>query len=93
MVNDDPSGQWPGDRRKPHTIDCGDSLGCREPARGHRSAAAAGRVAAAGHGIVFRRIDLGREIEARFGNVTDTYLCTTLADPAMQWPASARSST
>jgi UDP-3-O-[3-hydroxymyristoyl] N-acetylglucosamine deacetylase len=41
------------------------------------------RPAAAGHGIIFRRTDLGREIEARFDNVTDTYLCTTLADPAM----------
>jgi UDP-3-O-[3-hydroxymyristoyl] N-acetylglucosamine deacetylase len=42
------------------------------------------RPAAADHGIVFRRIDLGREIEARFDNVSDTRLCTVLADPAMQ---------
>jgi UDP-3-O-[3-hydroxymyristoyl] N-acetylglucosamine deacetylase len=41
------------------------------------------RPAAADHGIVFRRTDLGREIEARFDNVTDTRLCTMLADPAM----------
>jgi UDP-3-O-[3-hydroxymyristoyl] N-acetylglucosamine deacetylase len=42
------------------------------------------RPAAADHGIVFRRTDLGREIEARFDNVADTNLCTVLADPAMQ---------
>jgi UDP-3-O-[3-hydroxymyristoyl] N-acetylglucosamine deacetylase len=42
------------------------------------------RPAAAGHGIVFRRTDLGREIEARFDNVADTHLCTVLADPTMQ---------
>jgi UDP-3-O-[3-hydroxymyristoyl] N-acetylglucosamine deacetylase len=42
------------------------------------------RPAPAGHGIVFRRTDLGREIEARFDNVADTHLCTVLADPAMQ---------
>ena len=42
------------------------------------------RPAAAGHGIVFRRTDLGRDIPARFDNVTDTRLCTVLADPAMQ---------
>jgi UDP-3-O-[3-hydroxymyristoyl] N-acetylglucosamine deacetylase len=41
------------------------------------------RPAAAGHGIVFRRTDLNRDIEARFDNVTDTRLCTVLADPAM----------
>jgi UDP-3-O-[3-hydroxymyristoyl] N-acetylglucosamine deacetylase len=41
------------------------------------------RPAAADHGIVFRRTDLGREIEARFDNVTDTRLCTVLSDPAM----------
>lgn len=45
------------------------------------------RPAASGHGIVFRRIDLGRQVEARFDNVADTHLCTVLADPAM---ASAR---
>ena len=39
------------------------------------------------HGIVFRRTDLGREIEARFDNVTSTHLCTVISDPAM---ASAR---
>jgi UDP-3-O-[3-hydroxymyristoyl] N-acetylglucosamine deacetylase len=36
------------------------------------------------HGIVFRRTDLNRTIPARFDNVIDTRLCTTLADPAMQ---------
>ena len=41
------------------------------------------RPAAADHGIVFRRTDLGRAIAARFDNVTDTRLCTVLADPAM----------
>jgi len=41
------------------------------------------RPAAADHGIVFRRIDLGREIAARFDNVTDTHLSTILSDPAM----------
>jgi UDP-3-O-[3-hydroxymyristoyl] N-acetylglucosamine deacetylase len=41
------------------------------------------RPAAADHGIVFRRTDLSREIAARFDNVTDTRLCTVLADPAM----------
>ncbi len=42
------------------------------------------RPGAAGRGIVFRRTDLGREVEARFDNVVDTRLCTVLADPAMQ---------
>ena len=42
------------------------------------------RPAAADHGIVFRRTDLGRQIAARFDNVTDTRLCTVLAHPAMQ---------
>lgn len=41
------------------------------------------RPAAADQGIVFRRTDLGRSIEARFDNVSDTRLCTVLADPAM----------
>jgi UDP-3-O-[3-hydroxymyristoyl] N-acetylglucosamine deacetylase len=41
------------------------------------------RPAAADRGIVLRRTDLGREIEARFDNVADTHLCTVLADPAM----------
>jgi UDP-3-O-[3-hydroxymyristoyl] N-acetylglucosamine deacetylase len=40
--------------------------------------------AAANHGIVFRRTDLGRDIAARFDHVIDTHLCTALADPAMQ---------
>ena len=40
--------------------------------------------AAPGHGIVFRRTDLNRTIPARFDNVTDTRLCTTLSDPTMQ---------
>jgi len=39
------------------------------------------RPAPAGHGIVFRRTDLGCDIEARFDNVCDTRLCTALADP------------
>lgn len=37
--------------------------------------------AAAGHGIVFRRTDLGVDVAARFDNVCDTHLCTVLADP------------
>jgi UDP-3-O-[3-hydroxymyristoyl] N-acetylglucosamine deacetylase len=41
------------------------------------------RPAPADHGIVFRRTDLGRAIPARFDNVTDTRLCTVLADPSM----------
>jgi UDP-3-O-[3-hydroxymyristoyl] N-acetylglucosamine deacetylase len=40
------------------------------------------RPAPADHGIVFRRTDLGCDIEARFDNVCDTRLCTVLADPA-----------
>jgi len=40
------------------------------------------RPAPAGHGIVFRRTELGCDIEARFDNVCDTRLCTALADPA-----------
>jgi UDP-3-O-[3-hydroxymyristoyl] N-acetylglucosamine deacetylase len=39
------------------------------------------RPAAADHGIVFRRTDLNRAIDARFDNVTDTRLCTALGDP------------
>jgi UDP-3-O-[3-hydroxymyristoyl] N-acetylglucosamine deacetylase len=39
------------------------------------------RPATSDHGIVFRRTDLGQDIEARFGNVIDTRLCTVLADP------------
>lgn len=41
------------------------------------------RPAAADHGIVFRRTDLGRDIAASFDNVSDTRLCTVLADTAM----------
>jgi UDP-3-O-[3-hydroxymyristoyl] N-acetylglucosamine deacetylase len=37
--------------------------------------------AAAGHGIVFRRTDLGRDIPARFDCVADARLATTLALP------------
>ncbi|MBW4091319.1 MAG: UDP-3-O-acyl-N-acetylglucosamine deacetylase [Proteobacteria bacterium] len=37
--------------------------------------------AQAGHGIVFRRTDLGREIPARFDHVADARLATTLALP------------
>jgi UDP-3-O-[3-hydroxymyristoyl] N-acetylglucosamine deacetylase len=40
------------------------------------------RPAAANHGIVFRRTDLGRDIPARFDWVADTRLATVLADPA-----------
>src|SRR5438105_1513919 len=35
-----------------------------------------------GHGIVFRRTDLGADIPARYDYVADTRLCTALADPA-----------
>ena len=42
------------------------------------------RPAPAGHGIVFRRTDLGRDIAARFDHVVDTRLCTVLADPAYE---------
>jgi UDP-3-O-[3-hydroxymyristoyl] N-acetylglucosamine deacetylase len=45
------------------------------------------RPAEPGHGIVFRRTDLGRDIPARFDLVVDTQLATILADP--RW-ASAR---
>ena len=45
------------------------------------------RPAPSGHGIVFRRTDLGRDLAARFDHVADTRLCTVLADPAQ---ASAR---
>lgn len=37
--------------------------------------------ALAGTGIVFRRTDLGVDIQARFDNVIDTKLCTVLAAP------------
>jgi UDP-3-O-[3-hydroxymyristoyl] N-acetylglucosamine deacetylase len=40
------------------------------------------RPAAANHGIVFRRTDLGRDIPARFDLVADTRLATVLGDPA-----------
>jgi UDP-3-O-[3-hydroxymyristoyl] N-acetylglucosamine deacetylase len=36
--------------------------------------------AAVGHGIVFRRTDLGRDIPASFDRVVDTRLCTVLGD-------------
>ena len=39
------------------------------------------RPAPAGHGIVFRRTDLGRDIPARFDHVADLRLATTLALP------------
>ena len=38
--------------------------------------------AEAGHGIVFRRIDLGVNIPARFDRVVDTRFCTVLGDEA-----------
>lgn len=41
------------------------------------------RPAPAGHGIVFRRHDLGIDIPARFDLVADTKLCTVLAHPAI----------
>jgi UDP-3-O-[3-hydroxymyristoyl] N-acetylglucosamine deacetylase len=41
------------------------------------------RPASDDHGIVFRRTDLDRTIEARFDNVADTCFCTVLADPGM----------
>lgn len=40
------------------------------------------RPAHAGHGIVFRRTDLGRDIPARFDHVIDTRLCTVIGLPA-----------
>ncbi|MBV8400917.1 MAG: UDP-3-O-acyl-N-acetylglucosamine deacetylase [Acetobacteraceae bacterium] len=40
------------------------------------------RPAPAGHGIVFRRTDLGADIPARFDHVVETRLCTVLGDPA-----------
>jgi UDP-3-O-[3-hydroxymyristoyl] N-acetylglucosamine deacetylase len=43
--------------------------------------------AAVGHGIVFRRTDLGMDITARFDRVVDTRLCTVLAhenDPSVR---------
>lgn len=36
--------------------------------------------APAGHGIVFRRTDLGRDIPATYDKVVDTRLCTTLGE-------------
>lgn len=39
------------------------------------------RPAGVGHGIVFRRTDLGRDIPARFDWVVDTRLSTVLGDP------------
>lgn len=39
------------------------------------------RPAAAGTGVVFRRLDLGVDIPARFDHVADTRLCTVLALP------------
>ena len=41
------------------------------------------RPAAIGHGIVFRRRDLGIDIPARFDLVADTRLCTVLAHPSI----------
>ena len=41
------------------------------------------RPAGVGHGIVFRRRDLGIDIPARFDLVTDTRLCTVLAHPVI----------
>jgi UDP-3-O-[3-hydroxymyristoyl] N-acetylglucosamine deacetylase len=36
--------------------------------------------AAAGHGIVFRRTDLGREVRATYDRVVDTRLCTVIGE-------------
>src|SRR5665213_2354297 len=36
--------------------------------------------APAGHGIVFRRTDLGRDIPATYNRVVDTKLCTTIGE-------------
>jgi UDP-3-O-[3-hydroxymyristoyl] N-acetylglucosamine deacetylase len=36
--------------------------------------------APAGHGVVFRRTDLGRDIPATYDRVVDTKLCTTIGD-------------
>jgi UDP-3-O-[3-hydroxymyristoyl] N-acetylglucosamine deacetylase len=41
------------------------------------------RPAGPDHGIVLRRTDLNRVIPARFENVSDTRMCTVLADPGM----------
>ncbi|MEA2777865.1 MAG: UDP-3-O-[3-hydroxymyristoyl] N-acetylglucosamine deacetylase [Acetobacteraceae bacterium] len=41
------------------------------------------RPAGTDHGIVVRRTDLNRTIDARFDNVVDTRLCTVLADASM----------
>lgn len=38
------------------------------------------RPAAANHGIIFYRTDLDRTVEARYDNVVDTRLCTTVAN-------------
>lgn len=38
------------------------------------------RPAAPDHGIVFRRTDLGRDIQARYDNVIDTRLCTMIGE-------------
>ncbi|HEY8614051.1 MAG TPA: UDP-3-O-acyl-N-acetylglucosamine deacetylase, partial [Roseomonas sp.] len=40
------------------------------------------RPAEAGHGIVFRRTDLGLDIPARHDQVTDTRLCTAIGEGA-----------
>jgi len=39
------------------------------------------RPAPAGHGVVFRRTDIGADIPARFDHVIETRLCTVVADP------------
>src|SRR5690348_5755868 len=39
------------------------------------------RPAPAGHGVVFRRTDLGCDIPARYSHVSDTRLCTQISDP------------
>lgn len=42
------------------------------------------RPAPAGHGIVFRRTDLRRQIAARFDNVVDSRLCTVLGEGSLR---------
>src|SRR4051794_22926906 len=39
------------------------------------------RPAPAGHGVVFRRTDIGADIPARFDHVIEARLCTVVADP------------
>lgn len=59
------------------------AIGCRgRGVHSGRDVSLTIRPAAADHGIVFHRTDLGRAIPALFDNVIDTRLCTVIADPA-----------